>query len=78
MNFNILCCLFLCFVGGGDDKPGAMLVYVPGGCLWKSHMVCDAHLFVLLIDTQAVLEAVMAVRNDSNISQCSSVWGSFP
>jgi hypothetical protein len=40
-------------------------------------MVCDAHLFVLPIHTQAGLELAAAEKNVANFSQYSMAWEVF-
>jgi hypothetical protein len=41
------------FVLRGSICPGAALDYVPMGWVGESHVLCDAHLFVLQIHTSS-------------------------
>jgi hypothetical protein len=65
------------FVGGGgvQSVQGLMNWFMFPG---ESHMVHDAHLFILPVHMQAGLEPAAAGRNGANFSQRSVAWGGFP
>jgi hypothetical protein len=69
--------MFFSFVGGFRLPRGCTGLCFQG-VVGESHVVCDAHLFILPIHAQAGLKPVVVGRNGANFSQCSIVWGSFP
>jgi hypothetical protein len=75
LQFALCFCLFqFCLLGVGSFCPGTALVYLPGGWVGLSHVVCGVHLFVLPINTQAGLEPAVEVgRNGTNFSQYCAV-----
>jgi hypothetical protein len=63
--------MFFSFMGGCLSSQGCTGL-CSGGLVGDLHVLCDAHLFILPIHSQADLELVAVRRNGANFSLCSA------